>query len=100
MAASRSRLFVRLRHCGGPAPREEEVRVWDDEISELGVCVYPNGVRSFILRRHPHGKVCWGALGSAERMRLIEDRREAPRTLAALPDTPEERSGPLYPGAR
>ena len=72
--------------------------VWDDEISGLGVCVYPSGARSFILRRHPHGKVRCATLGSAERMSLPEARREARRTLAALLDTPEEGSGPRYPG--
>ena len=40
-----------------PGPARKGTWCWTMEISGLGVCVYPTGARSFILRGHPHGRV-------------------------------------------
>ena len=87
------------RRIAAARPRPTKYAVWDDQISGLGVCIYPSGTRSFFLRRQlPDGRVRSVTLGSAERMRLPEARREARRTLATLADAPEPGRGPRHPG--
>ncbi|MCY3856853.1 MAG: integrase arm-type DNA-binding domain-containing protein, partial [Rhodospirillales bacterium] len=87
------------RRLAAARPREKRYSVWDDTISGLGVYVYPNGTRTFCLRRVlPNGRVRSATLGSANAMSLPEARNEARRVLASLLDTPETVSGPRYPG--
>ena len=57
MAEPRSRSSF-ARRIAAARPRDKRYSVWDDTISGLGVCIYPNGTRSFFLRRLlPDGRV-------------------------------------------
>jgi len=87
------------RRIAAARPREREYAVWDDTISGLGVRIYPNGARSFFLRRRlPDGRVRSVTLGSATTMSLPEARNEARRALASLLEAPQKGDGPRYPG--
>ncbi len=86
------------RRIAAARPRKEKYSIWDNQISGLGVCIYPTGAWSFFLRRQlPNGRVRSVTLGKADRMSLPEARLEARRTLVTLYDTPEKASGPRYP---
>jgi len=87
------------RRIAAARPREKEYVVWDDTISGLGVRIYPNGARSFFLRRRlPDGRMRSVTLGSADGMSLPEARSEARRALATLLEAPQKAGGPRYPG--
>ena len=73
--------------------------MWDEEISGLGVCIYPSGVRSFLLRRRlPDGRIRSITLGRFGRMSVPEARREARRALAELLEERARRRGLRHPG--
>ena len=70
------------RRVAAAKPREKKYDLWDDAISGLGVCVYPSGARSFVLRRQlPGGRVRRVTLGSVDRMSVPQARQEARRIL-------------------